>query len=72
MEIYSKEHIDKFMNKINTKKLTIFGLSYCGYTEKAKTYAVIKFHINFMKLIKNIKIFLIYYQKLKILILILI
>ena len=29
MEIYSKEHIDKFMNKINTKKLTIFGLSYC-------------------------------------------
>ena len=39
MEIYSKEHIDKFMDKINTKKLTIFGLSYCGYTEKAKNYA---------------------------------
>ena len=39
MDIYSKEHIDKFMNKINTKKLTIFGLSYCGYTEKAKNYA---------------------------------
>ena len=39
MEIYSKEHIDKFMNKINTKKLTIFGLSYCGYTAKAKDYA---------------------------------
>ena len=39
MEIYSKEHIDKFMNKINTKKLTIFGLSYCGYTSKAKDYA---------------------------------
>jgi glutaredoxin len=27
------------MNKINTKKLTIFGLSFCGYTEKAKNYA---------------------------------
>ena len=39
MEIYSKEHINKFMDKINTKKLTIFGLSYCGYTEKAKNYA---------------------------------
>ena len=39
MEIYSKEHINKFMNKINTKKLTIFGLSYCGYTAKAKNYA---------------------------------
>jgi glutaredoxin len=39
MEIYSKEHINKFMSKINTKKLTIFGLSYCGYTEKAKKYA---------------------------------
>ena len=39
MEIYNKEHINKFMNKINTKKLTIFGLSYCGYTEKAKNYA---------------------------------
>ena len=39
MKIYSKEHIDKFMDKINKKKLTIFGLSYCGYTEKAKTYA---------------------------------
>jgi len=39
MDIYSKEHINKFMNKINTKKLTIFGLSYCGYTEKAKNYA---------------------------------
>ncbi len=39
MEIYSKEQINKFMNKINTKKLTIFGLSYCGYTEKAKNYA---------------------------------
>lgn len=39
MEIYSEEHINKFMNKINTKKLTIFGLSYCGYTEKAKKYA---------------------------------
>ena len=39
MEIYSKEHINKFMDKINTKKLTIFGLSYCGYTNKAKNYA---------------------------------
>jgi glutaredoxin len=39
MENYSNEHIDKFMNKINTKKLTIFGLSYCGYTDKAKNYA---------------------------------
>jgi len=39
MEIYNKEHINKFMDKINTKKLTIFGLSYCGYTEKAKNYA---------------------------------
>jgi len=39
MEIYSKEQINKFMDKINTKKLTIFGLSYCGYTEKAKNYA---------------------------------
>ena len=39
MESYSKEHIDKFMDKINTKKLTIFGLSYCGYTNKAKNYA---------------------------------
>jgi len=39
MEIYSKEHINKFMDKINTKKLTIFGLSYCGYTLKAKNYA---------------------------------
>jgi hypothetical protein len=25
MEIYSKEHIDKFMNKINTKKLILTG-----------------------------------------------
>jgi len=39
MEIYSKEHINKFMDKINTKKLTIFGLSYCGYTAKSKNYA---------------------------------
>lgn len=39
MESYSKEHIVKFMDKINTKKLTIFGLSYCGYTNKAKKYA---------------------------------
>jgi glutaredoxin len=39
MEIYNKEHINKFMDKINTKKLTIFGLSFCGYTTKAKDYA---------------------------------
>lgn len=39
MKSYSKEHINKFMDKINTKKLTIFGLSYCGYTDKAKNYA---------------------------------
>ena len=39
MEYYSKEHINKFMEKINTKKLTIFGLSYCGYTDKSKNYA---------------------------------
>jgi glutaredoxin len=39
MELYSKNHINKFMDKINTKKITIFGLSYCGYTNKAKNYA---------------------------------
>ena len=39
MDDYSNEHIKKLILKINTKKLIIFGLSYCGYTEKTKKYA---------------------------------
>ena len=39
MDNYSNEHIKKLILKINIQKLIIFGLSYCGYTEKTKEYA---------------------------------